>query len=326
MNKRSRKGFTIIEMVIVITIIGILAAVLIPTYSNVVSKANASSALQTARSTMVNWLAESGLEDGRPVAELREVNGAPVYAAYFQYTTDRTYQFRYANGSIEEVTDTADYLDFEEALRFTAYLENMNTRRANEDLSDGAYQADIYIIKIPSNDQQTNEYVFYTRYAADAAYSMGGADVLAYSGDKIHFYNGDGDYYECRATNGKLYLEKGSKQSGEFLGAGNPEVFNDNDVTNLTARDFVNVSIRLLDNEFSITCSETKLAPGRQTGVKFTRDSSITDTITYSISCENAECSASSFILSESDNESPVITINANGNGPVTITITEKED
>lgn len=37
------KGFTIIELVIVVAVIAILAAVLVPTFSNVVESANASS-------------------------------------------------------------------------------------------------------------------------------------------------------------------------------------------------------------------------------------------------------------------------------------------
>lgn len=53
---KNRKGFTIVELVIVIAVIAILAAVLIPTFSGVVGKANESSALQTARSTLTNAL------------------------------------------------------------------------------------------------------------------------------------------------------------------------------------------------------------------------------------------------------------------------------
>lgn len=46
MKKANKKGFTIVELVIVIAVIAILAAVLIPTFSNVVEKANQSAALQ----------------------------------------------------------------------------------------------------------------------------------------------------------------------------------------------------------------------------------------------------------------------------------------
>lgn len=49
MNKKNnRKGFTTVELVIVIAVIAILATVLIPTFSSLINKANESSRDQTA--------------------------------------------------------------------------------------------------------------------------------------------------------------------------------------------------------------------------------------------------------------------------------------
>ena len=45
-NNKSRKGFTIVELVIVIAVIAILAGVLIPTFSGVVEKAQLSAEQQ----------------------------------------------------------------------------------------------------------------------------------------------------------------------------------------------------------------------------------------------------------------------------------------
>ncbi len=47
--KRNKKGFTIIELVVVIAVIAILAAVLIPTFSNIIKKANESVDIQAAK-------------------------------------------------------------------------------------------------------------------------------------------------------------------------------------------------------------------------------------------------------------------------------------
>ena len=44
--KKMKKGFTIVELVIVIAVIGILAGVLIPTFASVATKAKKSAALQ----------------------------------------------------------------------------------------------------------------------------------------------------------------------------------------------------------------------------------------------------------------------------------------
>ncbi len=49
MKKLDKKGFTIVELVIVIAVIAILAGVLIPTFATVVEKANKSSAQQQAK-------------------------------------------------------------------------------------------------------------------------------------------------------------------------------------------------------------------------------------------------------------------------------------
>ena len=52
MKKTRKKGFTIVELVIVIAVIAILAAVLIPTFSGVIENAKKSAALSDAKNAM----------------------------------------------------------------------------------------------------------------------------------------------------------------------------------------------------------------------------------------------------------------------------------
>ena len=60
MKKRnSKKGFTLVELVIVIAVIAILAGVLIPTFGGVVEKANQNAAMQEARNIYTEYLAET---------------------------------------------------------------------------------------------------------------------------------------------------------------------------------------------------------------------------------------------------------------------------
>ena len=47
--RKSKKGFTIVELVIVIAVIAILAAVLIPTFANLIRQANKSSDTQLVK-------------------------------------------------------------------------------------------------------------------------------------------------------------------------------------------------------------------------------------------------------------------------------------
>lgn len=89
---KNKKGFTIVELVIVIAVIAILAAVLIPTFSGVIQKSNASAALQEATSVMKSTLAMSEtaiLSDNTMFIEGGD-NGV-------------TYEFRYAGNKIQAV-------------------------------------------------------------------------------------------------------------------------------------------------------------------------------------------------------------------------------
>lgn len=62
-TKKAKRGFTITELVIVIAVIAILAAVLIPTFSNVINRANESAAMQEAKSEWDNFSPEVVLSE-----------------------------------------------------------------------------------------------------------------------------------------------------------------------------------------------------------------------------------------------------------------------
>jgi prepilin-type N-terminal cleavage/methylation domain-containing protein len=86
MNKKNnRKGFTTVELVIVIAVIAILAAVLIPTFSNLISKANESAALQEATSTFKNYM----------IDKAETYTGGEVYIV-----VNEDYTFKAVNGKI----------------------------------------------------------------------------------------------------------------------------------------------------------------------------------------------------------------------------------
>lgn len=91
MKRTNKKGFTIVELVIVIAVIAILAAVLIPNLSRLVDKANESKTLQNAEGalkTVLLYQEDGALEDGT----VFKVDGK-----YFTYT----------NGKLGEAEDTA---------------------------------------------------------------------------------------------------------------------------------------------------------------------------------------------------------------------------
>ena len=72
MKRNNKKGFTIVELVIVIAVIAILSAVLIPTFGGIVEKANDSAADQAARNGYAECYAldmADGVLDGKEGTE-----------------------------------------------------------------------------------------------------------------------------------------------------------------------------------------------------------------------------------------------------------------
>ena len=88
MRKQNRKGFTIIELVIVIAVIAILAGVLIPTFASVVKKADDSAILQEVTAARTIILSE---ENGQMDKEktyyfiYKDATDADAVAKWFVY-------------------------------------------------------------------------------------------------------------------------------------------------------------------------------------------------------------------------------------------------
>ena len=109
MKKMNKKGFTIVELVIVIAVIGILAGVLIPTFSNIISKATDSGALQEATSAMKSTLSMS--DNGRiadqtqflKLAE-KEVSGTTTYSI--------AYAYKFEGSKIKELETAAETYNY----------------------------------------------------------------------------------------------------------------------------------------------------------------------------------------------------------------------
>lgn len=92
MLNKKKNAFTITELVIVIAVIAILAAVLIPTFSNVVASANQSAALQVCRNSLSDYIAkaasDSNPDNDNPVGMVFSYNG---------------YYYVYLNGALQRI-------------------------------------------------------------------------------------------------------------------------------------------------------------------------------------------------------------------------------
>lgn len=97
MMKRLKKAFTITELVIVIAVIAILAAVLIPTFTHVVENANQSAALQTCRNAMTEYLTMVTTDD--------KTDNDDATGAVFVYND---YAYVYVNAGLQYIGKLGD--------------------------------------------------------------------------------------------------------------------------------------------------------------------------------------------------------------------------
>ena len=81
MKRNNKKGFTIVELVIVIAVIAILSAVLIPTFGGITTKAQASALAQEAKNAYTNYLIDC--------------DATPNKAAYIVVTDDNNTKHYY---------------------------------------------------------------------------------------------------------------------------------------------------------------------------------------------------------------------------------------
>lgn len=107
--KNRKKGFTIVELVIVIAVIAILAAVLIPNLSRLVGKANESARLQEVESALKVML-------------MSQEDGTLDETVFVIKEGDKTYTYTYSDGKLgketvgTEPTDKVKVADGDEKL------------------------------------------------------------------------------------------------------------------------------------------------------------------------------------------------------------------
>jgi type IV pilus assembly protein PilA len=83
---RAKKGFTLIELMIVVAILGILAAIAIPTYMDYTARAKVSEAISLL-SGVANAIAEYHTSQGKMPTSLDEIGGAKTS----RYVTSMTW-------------------------------------------------------------------------------------------------------------------------------------------------------------------------------------------------------------------------------------------
>ncbi len=120
MKRNNKKGFTVVELVIVIAVIAILAAVLIPTFAGLIQKANESNDIQAAKN-MNTFLAAANVTDGvdsiLDVYDIFEDSGysvesyKPLYAGRSYYYDKQANQIVYVDDATGKILFPADRKD-----------------------------------------------------------------------------------------------------------------------------------------------------------------------------------------------------------------------
>ena len=114
MKKNNKKGFTIVELVIVIAVIAILAGVLIPTFGGIIEKANISKAQQEASALYKEAYAldlADGVHDGKEGdAAITTVEGKTVTYTVTVNGSTTTIAFSYKNA--DDYTASFDGADW----------------------------------------------------------------------------------------------------------------------------------------------------------------------------------------------------------------------
>ena len=97
MKKSNRKGFTIVELVIVIAVIAILAAVLIPTFSNLIKKANESADQQVIRN--MNTILATYIESDKEISDVMAYLRSNGYSYEKMVANTKGYHYCYAKST-----------------------------------------------------------------------------------------------------------------------------------------------------------------------------------------------------------------------------------
>ena len=121
-----KKGFTIVELVIVIAVIAILSAVLIPTFAGVSSKAKESAALQEVRSAYTAYL-----------ADVLEKNEEPEENIWVEHENGVTVKVTDGKAEVAEGTMPDAYVEFEIEGETLVEVVDENTDAEEEENAQG---------------------------------------------------------------------------------------------------------------------------------------------------------------------------------------------
>ena len=111
MKKNNKKGFTLVELVIVIAVIAVLSAILVPTFGKVISDANENARREDARIAYQNFIIEHSEDDANDVLANKayilidaEEKTQTVDGKKIAQLSSTKYVYKIENGALEEIS------------------------------------------------------------------------------------------------------------------------------------------------------------------------------------------------------------------------------
>ena len=125
MKRNNKKGFTLVELVIVIAVIAILSAILIPTFGNIIEDANKTSAQSDTKAAVTTHMSVVAKDGG---------NLADGYIVMLEDGAAK-YYFVYENGNLgeasKEAPDGCDEYTTATASTWTGLVTGEDTTKAD---------------------------------------------------------------------------------------------------------------------------------------------------------------------------------------------------
>ena len=174
MKKTNKRGFTIVELVIVVAVIAILAAVLIPTFSGIIAKANLSNDKAFVRNMNTLLAAEGALENFETAGDAIDALNRNGFAGkYNTYSTNYHYCYSLENNRMYLLDDSnvvvypeedvavsslwGLYMDSRTSVtagvtKYVAMTNITNSVHYNDSFANGTYTIDLngYFIAVDS--------------------------------------------------------------------------------------------------------------------------------------------------------------------------------
>ncbi|MBP5312711.1 MAG: leucine-rich repeat protein [Clostridia bacterium] len=165
-----KRGFTIVELVIIMAVIAILAAVLIPTLSGMITKANYSKMISDCTNALIQYKTEN------PLSNVQSGNDRYSSAYFIVKNKDRLYYFM--SGSEKNITEISevDLPDFSACAYADLYIGNPIELAEDERISqivnyyridDLSYKCSVYFLASPFDENGIKSIFIVTDFAKE---------------------------------------------------------------------------------------------------------------------------------------------------------------